>query len=552
MTGLNGQTSTLIDVIGPGGPSSGTILTGGTSLQTPSHTTLLPSSHPRGSTVSVSNSAIATAQSSNTQSTDQPVLSSTLSSSLTGQSSNPLTNTTILPSSSTGVSSPQTSITTSPASGAQSTTLPVSPGSSIPSASSGSSGTAQTPSSQTPGQSTSSGIFSSSITPGPTTTKPSSAPGSTSTGPGGWTTSDIIVTATDGHTTDVEYTATSVTYSSTPSGGGGVLAIPTVAWACTGPLCDPACLIPLLCPGGGGGGGGGGGFPAATPPTDPPSPDPNDPDPTNNPSNSPTDSASATSTPPTSTPISSATTLVTTTASSGCTGYTLPPASDITWYTDQPADSVTGTAVTVFPSGFNPTASVSATSILSTAPTTSTPVSTSIAPTTTATTSVSTTQTAGTTTEVSGFPPTGSPSCVADGPSLPRDDIAGKVDPFCESIDGKSLSYENFNLNDTSSWDGANEAIFGLGLVLNWENFCDGASTIKGDDCKTTFNSILDGCAPFTADTSNDLQKFGGSQTGERCVAYNVQLINGNVFEPAKAPLPPAVSRRWRRRISWR
>lgn len=201
MTGLNGQTSTLIDVIGPGGPSSGTILTGGTSLQTPSHTTLLPSSHPRGSTVSVSNSAIATAQSSNTQSTDQPVLSSTLSSSLTGQSSNPLTNTTILPSSSTGVSSPQTSITTSPASGAQSTTLPVSPGSSIPSASSGSSGTAQTPSSQTPGQSTSSGIFSSSITPGPTTTKPSSAPGSTSTGPGGWTTSDIIVTATDGHTT---------------------------------------------------------------------------------------------------------------------------------------------------------------------------------------------------------------------------------------------------------------------------------------------------------------------------------------------------------------
>ena len=200
MTGLNGQTSTLIDVIGPGGPSSGTILTGGTSLQTPSHTTLLPSSHPGGSTVSISNSTIATTQSSNTQSTDHPVLFSTLSSSLTAQSSNPLTNTTILPSSSTGASSPQTSITTSPASGAQSTTLPVSPGSSLPSASSGSSGTAQTPSSQTIGQSTSSEI-SSSITSGPTTTKASSAPGSTSSGPGGWTTSDIIVTATEGHTT---------------------------------------------------------------------------------------------------------------------------------------------------------------------------------------------------------------------------------------------------------------------------------------------------------------------------------------------------------------
>ena len=201
MTGLKGQTSTLIDIIGSAGASSGTISTGGTALQTPSHTTLLPSSHPGGSTASISSLTVATAQSSNTQSADQPILSSTLPSSLPGQSSNSLTNTTILSSSSTGVSSSQISITTSQASGAQSTTQLVSSGSSIPSASSGPRGIAQTLSSQTTAQSTSSSEMSSSITPGPTTARPSSTPGSTSSGPGGWTASDIIVTATDGHTT---------------------------------------------------------------------------------------------------------------------------------------------------------------------------------------------------------------------------------------------------------------------------------------------------------------------------------------------------------------
>lgn len=99
------------------------------------------------------------------------------------------------------------------------------------------------------------------------------------------------------------------------------------------------------------------------------------------------------------------------------------------------------------------------------------------------------------------------------------------------------------NYNDTSSWSGSNDSVFGLALTINWKDNCIGDATIQSQDCKDTFQKVVDDCEPKTAPSGSLLQKYGGNILGFACVNYGVEVINGNVFDPATSPVaPPEVS----------
>lgn len=197
-----------------------------------------------------------------------------------------------------------------------------------------------------------------------------------------------------------------------------------------------------------------------------------------------------------------------------------------------PTASPSGASITAAPQS----SSGSSTGPLSSLSTEPPPSSTNIPPSTTnppaSTTAVSTTAPLGT--DSASCSPT-----TDNAPSLPSGDIIGKVEPFCERINGKKISVTDYNYNDTSSWSGSNDSVFGLALKINWKDDCFGDDTIQSQDCKDTFQKIVDDCEPKTAPSGWLLQKYGGDILGFACVKYGVEIINGNVFEPATSPVAP-------------
>lgn len=97
---------------------------------------------------------------------------------------------------------------------------------------------------------------------------------------------------------------------------------------------------------------------------------------------------------------------------------------------------------------------------------------------------------------------------------------------------------------------GSNDSVFGLALTINWKDDCIGDGTIQSQDCKDTFQKVIDDCEPKTAPSGSLLQKYGGNILGFACVNYGVEIINGNVFDPATSPvaLPEASSTALRHR----
>lgn len=149
------------------------------------------------------------------------------------------------------------------------------------------------------------------------------------------------------------------------------------------------------------------------------------------------------------------------------------------------------------------------------------------------------------TTAASTMAPLGSDSATCspttdNAPSLPSGDIIGKVEPFCERVNGKQSSVTDYNYNDTSTWSGSHDSVFGLALTINWKNGCIGDATIQSQDCKDTFQKIVDDCEPKTAPSGSLLQKYGGNILNSVCIIYGVEIINGNVFDPATSPTAPA------------
>jgi hypothetical protein len=203
-----------------------------------------------------------------------------------------------------------------------------------------------------------------------------------------------------------------------------------------------------------------------------------------------------------------------TTSISGVTGTTTATSTGSTQTKTQTSTGTTSVSTSV-------STGVSSTS-LSTVISTTLATTTSQPPTTTAATTTATTASA------TSLPV--SLTCVSSGdPSvptgLPQSTMQNDLDNFCTSIDqdyGSNVGCDNKNhggymLADSSVCD---LTIYSLALqyyetgATLWFNISlaeGSAYVINSTLCSTAMNEVLNGCAPFVADSSGNLIKYGGS-----------------------------------------
>jgi hypothetical protein len=124
-----------------------------------------------------------------------------------------------------------------------------------------------------------------------------------------------------------------------------------------------------------------------------------------------------------------------------------------------------------------------------------------------------------------------------NGPVLSRDNIKGRIDAWCDSLDGKTVSQDDTRKEQVWHYGSAKPGSKLTDLVFsaNWVQDVDGEGCpdrTRGTvptDCKIAMYEVLDSCGGKDG-MDGQSPRYGGSQQGEwQCVIWEIEVVDNGV-----------------------